>query len=114
MQASGSHYLAGGKYCRSCECYIITQDTSCECCGMQLRASPSRRTYKEKVRANKKTAGPTTQIYPCSMLQHPVIPAKEDKHRSSGSITMGAKYRGSLFKFQRIGFVKHDTYSTRM
>jgi hypothetical protein len=26
----------------------------CECCGMQLRASPTRKLYKEKVRAKKK------------------------------------------------------------
>jgi hypothetical protein len=25
----------------------------CECCGMQLRASPAGRVYKEKVRAKK-------------------------------------------------------------
>src|SRR5918994_684734 len=51
-QASGSHYMAGGKYCRRCECYLITQEMFCECCGMRLRASSSARAYKEKVRAS--------------------------------------------------------------
>ena len=47
-----SHYMAGGKYCRRCECYLITQEMFCECCGMRLRASSSARAYKEKVRAS--------------------------------------------------------------
>ena len=29
-QVSGSHYLGGGKYCRRCEYYFITQKTFCE------------------------------------------------------------------------------------
>jgi hypothetical protein len=45
----------GKKYCRRCECYFITERMFCECCGMQLRASPHcGRVYREKVRANKK------------------------------------------------------------
>ena len=53
-QASGSHYTAGGKYCRRCECYFVTIDVFCKCCGMQLGASPMRRVSKEKFRAKKK------------------------------------------------------------
>jgi hypothetical protein len=30
----------------------------CECCGMQLRASPKARVYKEKVRAKKNELKP--------------------------------------------------------
>jgi hypothetical protein len=45
--------MSGGKYCRRCEYYFFT-DRFCECCGMQLRASPPARVYKEKVRAKKK------------------------------------------------------------
>ena len=39
-QASGSHYMAGWKYCRRCECFLITQEMFCKCCGMRLRSSP--------------------------------------------------------------------------
>jgi hypothetical protein len=53
-QASGSHYMAGGKYCSQCECYLITHEMFCKCCGMRLRASPVRGVSKEKVRAKKK------------------------------------------------------------
>jgi hypothetical protein len=52
-QASGSHYIAGGKYCSTCVCYIFTQQMFCKYCGMQLRASPARGEYKEKGRAKK-------------------------------------------------------------
>jgi hypothetical protein len=51
---SGSHYTAGGKYCRRCEYYFVTTELFCKCCGMQLRGSPAGRVYKEKVRAKKK------------------------------------------------------------
>jgi hypothetical protein len=55
MVVGQSHYSAGKKYCRRCECYFITLQMFCECCGMQLRASPHcGRVYKEKVRAKKK------------------------------------------------------------
>ncbi|HEU4447823.1 MAG TPA: hypothetical protein VFR94_24330 [Nitrososphaeraceae archaeon] len=50
MQVS---YITGGKYCRRCECYFVTPQMFCECCGMQLRSSPAGRVYKEKVRAKK-------------------------------------------------------------
>ena len=49
----GPHYSVGKKYCR-CECYFVTERLFCECCGMQLRASPANREYKEKVRAKRK------------------------------------------------------------
>jgi hypothetical protein len=51
---AGSHYMAGGKYCRRCECYLITQEMFCECCGLRLRTSLARRVYKEKIRAKRK------------------------------------------------------------
>jgi hypothetical protein len=54
MLVSGSHYSNGGIYCGRCECYFVTERRFCECCGMQLRASPAGRAYKEKVRAKKK------------------------------------------------------------
>ena len=54
-QARGSHYIAGGKYCSTCECYIFTQQLFCECCGMRLRTNQHRgRVYKEKLWAKKK------------------------------------------------------------
>jgi hypothetical protein len=34
--------------------YFITKSISCQCCGMQLRATPTEREFKEKVRAKKK------------------------------------------------------------
>jgi hypothetical protein len=46
-------YLAGEKYCRRCEYFFVTPKMLFECCGIRLRASPDRREYKEKVRANK-------------------------------------------------------------
>ena len=52
--ASGSHYTAGRKYCRSCEDFSVTSNLFCERCGMRLRASPAAGVYKEKVRAKKK------------------------------------------------------------
>jgi hypothetical protein len=55
MVVGQSHYSVGKKYCRRCECYFITERMFCECCGMQLRASPHcGRVYREKVRATKK------------------------------------------------------------
>jgi hypothetical protein len=53
MVVGQSHYSVGKKYCRRCEYYFFTQKLFCECCGMQLRASPAGRVYKEKVRARK-------------------------------------------------------------
>jgi hypothetical protein len=43
------YYLAGKKYCRRCECYFITKKIFCQCCGIQLRATPTEKEYKEKV-----------------------------------------------------------------
>jgi hypothetical protein len=48
-----SYYSVGKKYCRRCECYLVTPKVFCECCGMRLRGSPAGRVYKEKVRAKK-------------------------------------------------------------
>jgi hypothetical protein len=53
MVVGQSHYSVGKKYCRRCECYFVTSLMFCECCGMQLRASPAGRIYTEKVRAKK-------------------------------------------------------------
>jgi hypothetical protein len=36
------------------EYYFFMERLFCECCGMQLRASPANREYKKKVRAKKK------------------------------------------------------------
>jgi hypothetical protein len=47
-------YTSGGKFCRRCEFYFVTQKLFCQCCGMRLRGSPTAREYKEKVRAKKK------------------------------------------------------------
>jgi hypothetical protein len=47
-----SYYLVGKKYCRRCECYFITKEIFCKCCGMQLRATPAEGELKEKL--NKK------------------------------------------------------------
>src|SRR5918995_3995371 len=48
-----SHYFIGKKYCRRCECYFITNKVFCECCGMQLRATPTERELKEKLNRKK-------------------------------------------------------------
>jgi hypothetical protein len=54
MVVGQSHYSVGKKYCRRCECYFVTPQMFCECCGMRLRASPHcGRVYREKVRAKK-------------------------------------------------------------
>jgi hypothetical protein len=52
MVVGESHYSVGKRYCRRCECYFITKRLFCECCGMQLRVTPSEREYKEKMREN--------------------------------------------------------------
>ena len=46
--ASG-RYSAGSKYCRRCECYFVTKAFRCECCGMQLRDTPTERKLKKKL-----------------------------------------------------------------
>ena len=52
-----SYYSVGKKYCRRRECYFVTPKVFCECCGMQLRASPHCvRMYEEKVGAKKNWA----------------------------------------------------------
>lgn len=48
-----SLYLAGKKYCRRCECYLITNIVFCPCCRMQLRTTPNDGSYKEKLREEK-------------------------------------------------------------
>jgi rRNA maturation endonuclease Nob1 len=47
-----SHYFVGKKYCRRCEYYFITKNIFCQCCGMQLRGTPTERELKEKIRDN--------------------------------------------------------------
>src|ERR671923_902392 len=48
-----SHYFVGKKYCRRYKCYSITNKVFCQCCGMQLRATPIEKELKEKIRAKK-------------------------------------------------------------
>jgi hypothetical protein len=45
-----SHYFVAKKYCRRCECYFITKNIFCQCCGMQLRATPIDTKDKAKIR----------------------------------------------------------------
>jgi hypothetical protein len=47
-----SHYSVGKRYCRRCEYYFVTDKKFCQCCGMQLRLTPSEGEYKEKMREN--------------------------------------------------------------
>jgi hypothetical protein len=47
-------YLAGDT-AEDANTIFFTDRLFCECCGMRLRASPSNREFKEKVRAKKKT-----------------------------------------------------------
>jgi hypothetical protein len=54
MVLGQSHYLAGKKFCRRCECYLITEKVFCPCCGMQLRTSPNEGSYKQKLREEKR------------------------------------------------------------
>jgi hypothetical protein len=49
-----SHYSLGKKYCRRCDCYFLTPKAFCECCGLQLRATPVKGEYKAKIRAKKR------------------------------------------------------------
>jgi hypothetical protein len=44
-----SHYLVGKKYCRRCECFIMTQQMVCQCCGLQLRGTLAEKELKEKL-----------------------------------------------------------------
>jgi hypothetical protein len=52
-----SLYSVGKKYCRRCECYFITNKVFCQCCGMQLRATPTERELKEKLNRKIKERG---------------------------------------------------------
>jgi hypothetical protein len=45
-----SHYEGGRKYCRRCEIYLVHDGMFCPCCGMALRATPTARKDKEKLR----------------------------------------------------------------
>jgi len=45
-----SHYEGGKKYCRRCEVYYYHNGVFCPCCGMALRASPTNRRDKERLR----------------------------------------------------------------
>jgi hypothetical protein len=39
--------------CRRCDCYFLTPRAFCECCGLQLKATPVRGEYKARIRAKK-------------------------------------------------------------
>jgi uncharacterized Zn finger protein (UPF0148 family) len=54
MIVGQSHYLAGKKYCRRCECYLVTNKIFCPCCGMQLRTTPIESAYKQELRDEKR------------------------------------------------------------
>ena len=54
MIVGQSHYLAGKKYCRRCERYLVTNRVFCPCCGMQLRTTPIESAYKQKLRKEKR------------------------------------------------------------
>jgi hypothetical protein len=45
-----SHYGSGKKYCRRCEVYFFGHGTFCPCCGMALRASPTSKRDKERLK----------------------------------------------------------------
>jgi hypothetical protein len=47
-----SNFAAGKKYCRRCEVYLYHDGVFCPCCGMALRATPSARRDKVKLRQN--------------------------------------------------------------
>jgi hypothetical protein len=49
------NYKDGKKYCRRCEIYLFYSGNFCPCCGMALRASPTSRKQKEKLRMNNLT-----------------------------------------------------------
>jgi hypothetical protein len=58
-----SQYSVGKRNCRRCECFFVTDKKFCQCCGMQLRLTPSEGEYKEEMGENmiiinmKKAAG---------------------------------------------------------
>ncbi len=45
-----SRYEGGKKYCRRCEVYYYHEGIFCACCGMALRASPTSKRDKERLR----------------------------------------------------------------
>jgi predicted amidophosphoribosyltransferase len=49
-----SNYEAGKKCCRRCEAFLYHNGTFCPCCGMALKATPTSRKDKEKLRQNQK------------------------------------------------------------
>jgi hypothetical protein len=65
-----SHYSVGKRYCRRCECFFVTERAFCQCCGLQLRVTPSEREYKAKMRENfialskRKAAGRLNRLGP--------------------------------------------------
>src|SRR5215218_10550480 len=54
IEVGQSHYSVGKKYCRRYECYFITKSIFCECCGVQLRATPTERELKKKLNRKRK------------------------------------------------------------
>ena len=48
-----SHYPAGKKYCRRCECYFITKKIFCQCCGMQFKRYSNRKRTQGKTEYEK-------------------------------------------------------------
>jgi rRNA maturation endonuclease Nob1 len=45
-----SRYSLGKKYCRRCEVHFLNDGSFCPCCGMRLRASPTNKKDKERLR----------------------------------------------------------------
>jgi len=57
-----SHYLAGKKYCKRCECYFLIKNIFCQCCGIVVECSyeggsPTEREYKEKLNRERESKG---------------------------------------------------------
>jgi hypothetical protein len=69
--------MAGGKYCKRCECYIVTTNTFCKCCGMQLRGSPAERECKEKVNRKRERK----RKLRLGIVQHTISYYSHKKHR---------------------------------
>ena len=55
LSGNESAYKAGYRYCRRCELFLFQGGKFCPCCGMALRASPSSRMQKEKLRESQTT-----------------------------------------------------------
>jgi hypothetical protein len=104
-QASGSHYVAGGKYCSTSECYIFTRQLSCESCGLRVRANPHcGRVYKEKVRAKKTDC--------CSMIC-PYGLTKATQFIESGLIATIKRGR-KIIRIISVFYFKVTTYQPRL